>query len=95
MCKEIKLKRLVLSNWKSLNLDVTFNDGKTIVKGRNGVGKSSLASAWNWLLTGYCNSYTPKNHELFDNRVELSHETPIASVKAWIEVNDIDIIICF
>lgn len=90
MCKEIKLKRLVLSNWKSLNLDVAFNDGKTIVKGRNGVGKSSLASAWNWLLTGYCNSYTPKNHELFDNRVELSHETPIASVKAWISVNDIE-----
>lgn len=90
MWKEIRLKRLVLSNWKSLNLDVTFNDGKTIVKGRNGVGKSSLASAWNWLLTGYCNSYTPKNHELFDNRVELSHETPIASVKAWISVNDIE-----
>jgi hypothetical protein len=90
MSKEIKLTRLVLSNWKSLNLDVTFNDGKTIVKGRNGVGKSSLASAWNWLLTGYCNAFTPKNHELFDNRIELSHETPIASVKAWISVNDIE-----
>lgn len=90
MSKEIKLTRLVLSNWKSLNLDVTFNNGKTIVKGRNGVGKSSLASAWNWLLTGYCNAFTPKNHELFDNRIELSHETPIASVKAWISVNDIE-----
>lgn len=90
MSKEIKLTRLVLSNWKSLNLDVTFNDGKTIVKGRNGVGKSSLASAWNWLLTGYCNAFTPKNHELFDNRIELSHETPIASVKAWISVNDVE-----
>lgn len=90
MSKEIKLTRLVLSNWKSLNLDVTFNDGKTIVKGRNGVGKSSLASAWNWLLTGYCNAFTPKNHELFDNRIELSHETPIASVKAWISVNNIE-----
>lgn len=90
MSKEIKLTRLVLSNWKSLNLDVTFNNGKTIVKGRNGVGKSSLASAWNWLLTGYCNAFTPKNHELFDNRIELSHETPIASVKAWISVNDVE-----
>ena len=90
MSKEVKLKRLTLSNWKSLNLDVTFNDGKTIVKGRNGVGKSSLASAWNWLLTGYCNAFTPKNHELFDNRTELSHETPVASVKAWILVDGIE-----
>ena len=88
--KKIVLERIELSNWKSLTIDVTFNDGKTIVKGRNGVGKSSLASAWNWLLTGHCNAFTPKNHELFDNRIELSHETPIASVKAWISVDGLE-----
>ena len=47
--KEIKLKRLVLSNWKSLNLDVAFHEKDTRISGRNGIGKSSLQSAWNWL----------------------------------------------
>ena len=80
MAKKIILKRLVLSNWKSLNLDVKFNDKSTSVSGRNGIGKSSLQSAWNWLLSSYTSAVVPKNHELFDNRVELTHETPIASV---------------
>lgn len=88
--KEIKLKRLVLSNWKSLNLDVTFSEKDTRISGRNGIGKSSLQSAWNWLLSSYTNATSPKNHELFDNRVELSHETPIASVKAWIAIDGIE-----
>lgn len=88
--KKITLKRIVLSNWKSLNIDVSFNDGKTIIKGRNGIGKSSLQASWNWLLSGYTNAVSPKNHELFDNRFKLSHETPVASVKAWITINGIE-----
>ena len=90
MAKKIILKRLVLSNWKSLNLDVKFNDKSTSVSGRNGIGKSSLQSAWNWLLSSYTSAVVPKNHELFDNRVELTHETPIASVKAWIAIDNIE-----
>lgn len=88
--KKITLKRLELKNWKSLNLDVTFNNEKNIVKGRNGVGKSSLQSAWNWLLSGYTNAIAPKNHELFDNRYELTHETPVASVKATVLIDDLE-----
>lgn len=89
--RKITLKRIVLSNWKSLNIDVTFNDsGSTRISGRNGIGKSSLQSAWNWLLTGYTNANAPKNHELYDNRYELSHETPVASVKAWVSIDGID-----
>ena len=90
MKKKITLKRIELKDWKSLNISAKFNDGVTIVKGKNGIGKTSLQSAWNWLWTGYCNSYTPKNHELFDNKTEITHETPIAMVKAWVEIDGIE-----
>lgn len=88
--KEIILKRLVLSNWKTKNLDVTFNQDKTTINAMNEVGKSSLQQAWNWLLTSYTSAIYPKNHELFDNRVPLTHDTPIASVKAWILIDGIE-----
>lgn len=88
--KEVILKRIKLSNWKSLNLDVKFNDKSTKISAKNGVGKSSLIASWNWLLSGYTNAVAPKNHELFDNREELTHETPIASVKAWISIDGVD-----
>lgn len=90
MKKTITLKRIELKDWKSLNISAKFNNGVTIVKGKNGIGKTSLQSAWNWLLTGYCNSYTPKNHELFDNKKEITHETPIAMVKAWIDIDGVE-----
>lgn len=90
MKKTITLKRIELKDWKSLNISAKFNDGTTIVKGKNGIGKTSLQSAWNWLWTGYCNSYTPKNHELFDNKKEITHETPIAVVKAWIDIDGVE-----
>lgn len=88
--KTITIKRLVLKNWKSLNHDVEFNSDVTTVCARNGVGKSSLQKAWNWLLSGYTSAITPKNHELFDNRCELTHETPIASVKAFVSIDDVE-----
>ena len=87
--KTIVIKRLILQNWKSLNHDVVFNADTTTVCARNGVGKSSLQKAWNWLLSGYTSAITPKNHELFDNRCELTHETPIASVKAYVSIDGV------
>lgn len=88
--KKVVLKRIQLTNWKSLNLDVEFSESKTKISGANGIGKSSLQNAWNWLLSGYTNAYSPKNHELFDNKVEITHETPIASVKAWVSINGVE-----
>lgn len=41
-------------------------------------------------MSSYTTALSPKNHELFDNRYELTHETPIASVKAWITIDDIE-----
>lgn len=88
--KEIILKRIKLTNWKTKNLDVTFGDKVTKVSAENEVGKSSLQQAWCWLLSAYTSAVYPKNHELFDNRVELSSETPIASVKAWVEIDGLE-----
>lgn len=90
MKKEVKLKRIRLSNWRSLNLDVSFNETETSVSASNGLGKTSLQTSWNWLLSGYTTADEPKNHNLFDNQSELTPETPIASVKAWISINDIE-----
>lgn len=88
--KQIVLKRIRLSDWKAKNLDVTFNDESTKISARNEVGKSSLQQAWNWVLTGYTTPITTKNSDLFDNRVELSPDTPEAIVKVWISVDGVD-----
>lgn len=88
--KRILLKRIRLSNWKAKNIDVTFNDGATKVSARNEVGKSSLQQAWNWVLTGYTTPTATKNSDLFDNRVELSPDTPEANVKVWVTIDGID-----
>ncbi len=88
--KEIILKKIQLSNFKSLNLEVEFNEKSTKISGQNGIGKTSVASAFYWLLSSYTSPYVPKNHALFDDRVELTHETPLAKVKAWLKVGDYD-----
>ena len=88
--KEITLKKIQLSNFKSLNIEVEFNEGATKISGRNGIGKTSIANAFYWMLSSYTSPYVPKNYALFDDRVELTHETPLAKVKAWLKVGDYD-----
>jgi DNA repair exonuclease SbcCD ATPase subunit len=88
--KTITLKKIQLSNFKSLNLEVEFNEGATKISGKNGLGKTSIASAFYWLLSSYTSPFVPKNYALFDDRVELTHETPLAKVKAWLKVGDLD-----
>ena len=41
--KEIKLTKIKLSNFKSLNLEIEFNEGATKISGKNGLGKTSIA----------------------------------------------------
>ena len=86
--KRIQLQKIQLSNFKSLNLEVSFNEGATQICGANGLGKTSIASAFYWLLSGYTSPYVPKNFALFDDKTELTHETPLAKVKAWVKVGD-------
>lgn len=88
--KRILLKRIQLQNWKSKNMDVTFSDKKTRISALNETGKTSIKNALCWILCGYTNPYSPKNHELFDNTKELSPETPIASAKVWLEIDGVE-----
>lgn len=85
--KKILLKRLELSNFRGMSNVVLFNGGATTISGRNGIGKSTIAKAWCWLLTGYPSPIETKNFNLFDNRIELSPDTPKASVCATIEMD--------
>lgn len=82
--KEFIIKEITLSNFKGQSRTFMPNDIKTFVKGANGVGKTTLYKAFCWLLTSYTDALNVKNHELFDSRVELTHETPEARVKAII-----------
>lgn len=87
--KNIKIKKISLTNWKGQSKEVTFSDKKNIIKGRNRSGKTTLFKAWCWLLTGYSDPSTPKNSDLFDNTKELTKDTPIASVSAVIDIDGI------
>lgn len=82
--KEFVIKKLVLKDFKGQNRIFEPNEVKTFVKGANGVGKTTLYKAFCWLLTSYTDAINVKNHELYDSRLELTHETPFASVKAII-----------
>lgn len=85
--KEFKIKKLVLKDFKGQSRTFEPNEHKTFVKGANGVGKTTLYKAFCWLLTSYTDALNAKNHELFDSRFELTHETPEARVSAVIELD--------
>lgn len=86
--KELKLTKIEIVNWRGQNRVVyPFND-VTIIKGKNGCGKTSVMSAWYWLLSGYTDVNTPQNHNLFDSTKELTKDTPTASVKAWVKIDE-------
>lgn len=88
--KTIKLKKIKLQDWKSLSFEIEFNNNATHISGRCGVGKSSIMHAWYWLWTGYANPYTQKNANLYDNKKEITPNTPEASVTAIFTINDIE-----
>lgn len=89
--KNIQLKSIALKEWKGRNINIDFSqDQPTTITGRNGIGKTSVMKAFLWLLTGRTDANGKINSELFDNRVELSPETPLAVVKATITVDGVE-----
>lgn len=85
--KNIILKEITLENWRAQNAHYVFGDNENKISGRNKSGKSSIYAAWNWLLTGYTDANSPANSRLFDDRVEITPETPTATVKAVVEID--------
>lgn len=76
--KKVKLKRLTLENWRAQNRTVDFAD-KTIVRGANGAGKSTVFDALMWLLTGV-DAQNRTNYDLYDNTKEFTHENAVPAV---------------
>lgn len=93
MNKKIVLKSIKLQNWSSINSMVEFCEGRTIIKGMNKVGKSSIMNAWRWLLTSRVDAIHPANYKLFDKRFPLTPETPEAIVEAVVDVNGCEYIL--
>ena len=93
MNKKIVLKSIKLQNWSSINSMVEFCEGRTIIKGMNKVGKSSIMNAWRWLLTSRVDAIHPANYKLFDKRFPLTPETPEAIVEAIVDVNGCEYIL--
>lgn len=87
--KSIRIKELTASNFRSLNFHDIYGDTNAI-SGRNASGKSTRIAAWNWLLSGFTDSNSPANSRLFDDKVELSENTPTASVKAVVSIDGED-----
>ena len=87
--KKFKINRIEIKDFKAQNRTVVLSD-KTRITGRNASGKTTVMSAFNWLLTGVSDANTNKNADLFDNRFELNENTPKASVKAWIEIDGVE-----
>ena len=85
--KTIKLKRLEINDFRAKSITIDFKES-TSISGENGVGKSTIMKAWNWLLSGYTDSYSPMNSALFDDSKELTPDTPTARVKAVVDIDD-------
>ena len=50
---KIALHSLALSNFRgSRNVSLAFSGKDTVIRGKMASGKSTLADAWSWLLTG-------------------------------------------
>ena len=76
--KKVTLKRLTLENWRAQNRTVDFAD-KTIVRGANGAGKSTVFDAFLWLLTGV-DAQNRTNYDLYDNTKEFTPENAVPAV---------------
>ena len=84
--KKVKLKKLIIENWRAQNRVVEFID-ITEIRGRNKEGKSSIMNAFLWLMTGY-DEYDRANYQLFDNTVEQTYENAVpASVEAVLDID--------
>ena len=85
--KEIKILELSVSNFRGQNWHDTYGTNENKISGRNKSGKSTRLSSWSWLMCGYTDPNSPANSKLFDDRIELTKDTPTASVKAVVSID--------
>lgn len=88
--KQIILKQISLENFKGNSRKANFGDSVNRISGRNRSGKTTLFKAWCWLLTGYSDANTALNADLYDNRFEVSKDTPTACVEAVVLIDGLE-----
>lgn len=88
---EIKIKRLILENFKChANLTLDFNGGNASIYGDNASGKTSIYDALTWLLFGKdSNGNGEKNVEVkpLDANGEVKDHDALTAVEAVLDVN--------
>lgn len=77
--KKATLKSLNIENFKGRTMSFDFSDGKTIIRGTNEAGKSTLTNAFFWLLMGV-DSQDRTNYELYDTTLDFTPENAIPAV---------------
>ena len=94
---EIKIKRLVLENFKChRNLTLTFNGGNASIYGDNASGKTSVYDALTWLLFGKDSAGNgEKNIEIkpLDVNGEVKDHDALTAVEAVLYVNGEEVIL--
>lgn len=76
--RKIKLTKITIENFKGRTMSLDFSD-RTVIRGTNKAGKTTLANAFFWLLIGTdCADRT--NHKLYDTTKEFTHENAVMSV---------------
>lgn len=85
---DIKLKKLIINNFKGIKeKEIEFTD-KTNISGDNATGKSTVFDAYSWLLWGK-DSYSRKDYEIkpYDENNDVIHNLE-SSVEGVFEVDD-------
>ena len=91
--KTIKLKKMILVNFKGIkNLEIELND-KTIIEGKNGSGKTSVFDAYSWLLFGK-NSQNQTDFSLktYDSNNNVIHNLE-HSVEGTFTIDDSEVVL--
>lgn len=77
--KKTTLKSINLENFKGRTMTFDFSDGRTVIRGTNEAGKSTLTNAFFWLLMGV-DSQDRTNYELYDSTLDFTPENAIPAV---------------
>lgn len=85
---DVKILELGGSNFRGQNFCDKYGLQENRISGRNRSGKSTRLAAWCWLMCAYTDPNSPANSKLFDDRIELTKDTPVASVWAVVQVGN-------
>lgn len=81
--RQFILQRLQIVNFKGIrDLEINFNPEETTISGDNGLGKTTIAGAFNWLLTGKDQFDSAKINDIKTYDAEGKH---IEKLEHWVE----------